>query len=290
MTSGESVPVSVVVVTRDRPDMLRAALVALAPEVRSIEGAELVIVEQGGASAAALCAELGVDATVVADSGAGATRARNLGARRARGAVLAFTDDDCVVTDGWLHAHLAVLSDERIGATFGEVTGLSRRPGADPARNAGEHAGAVPPWYVGHSSNMAIRRSVHLSVGGFDERLGPGAPLRGGDDADLIARLLLAGHTLRGGVGPPVAHARWRTEEEERANVRTYDFGSGVWIGKALRTHGLGAKWYVRARLHVVWSTGSVRQRLVGTAVLGWGLLRGAFLRPWSEHDAAEPD
>jgi hypothetical protein len=49
------------------------------------------------------------------------------------------------------------------------------------------------PWDAGSGNNFAVRRSWFEHVGGCDERLGPGAPGRGGLDMDLFRRLLRAG-------------------------------------------------------------------------------------------------
>jgi GT2 family glycosyltransferase len=206
-------------------------------------------VEQGQPTTAALCAQLGVEASVIADPERGASRARNLGARCSRGDVLLFTDDDCVVPETWVRDHVDALSDGAVDAAFGAVTGLSRTDGADPTALSRLHRQASLPWHVGHGSNMAVRRSALDAVGGWDDRLGPGTARPAGEDADLIVRLLASGFAVRSGVGNPVVHMDWRTGDEQRRNLQAYDFGAGVWIGKAMRTQGrsVGLR-YVRAR------------------------------------------
>jgi GT2 family glycosyltransferase len=209
----------------------------------------VVIVEQGQPAAAALCAQLGVEASVIADSERGASRARNVGARCSHGDALLFTDDDCVVPETWVRDHLDALADGTVDAAFGAVTGLSRTEGADPTALSRVHRHASLPWHVGHGSNMAVRRSAFDAVGGWDDRLGPGTGRPAGEDADLIVRLLAAGFAVRSGVGSPVVHMDWRTGDEQRRNLQAYDLGAGVWIGKVLRTQGrrIGLR-YVRAR------------------------------------------
>ncbi|HVD37527.1 MAG TPA: glycosyltransferase [Solirubrobacterales bacterium] len=79
---GEERPrVSVVVPTRDRPELLRQCVAALEAQTVAVE---IVVVED-------------VD-------GRGPAWARNEGVRRARGEVVCFTDDDCRPSAGWAEA------------------------------------------------------------------------------------------------------------------------------------------------------------------------------------------
>ena len=56
---------------------------------------------------------------------------------------------------------------------------------------------APMPWHVGTGGNFAVTRTAFLAAGGNDERLGTGAPGRGGNDLDLFYRLLRTGVTAR---------------------------------------------------------------------------------------------
>jgi glycosyltransferase involved in cell wall biosynthesis len=272
------------VATRDRPGLLRESLEAIVAAADGVD-AEVLVVVQGASSAAGV-----VDSPilrVVSDAGTGASRARNRGAAMARGDVLLFTDDDCVVPPAWVRDHLGALDDVGVAGALGPVEGLSRRAGPDPTARPRLVTGRVPPWEIGHGSNLAVRASVFRSVGGFDERMGPGTRRPAGEDADLIARILLQGEALRAGVGEAVRHLPWRDIGESRRNLRAYDVGAGVWVGKALRSHGLQAKGYVKARLLMLWrDTGHSPVPLVGgTARFLAGVARGAMLSP-----ACRPD
>jgi glycosyltransferase involved in cell wall biosynthesis len=292
---------TVVVCTKDRPTLLRRALPAIAAQTGSGLEVDLVIVEQGKRVAAEMCSELGIAATLLHDDGIGAARARNLGVRHARGDVVLFTDDDCEVPSSWALDHLRALDRERAGASFGVVEGLSRFgrtdatvPGSDPvARNATHHNGS-PPWIVGHSANMATRRSIFLAVGGFDERLGPGS--HGGyigEDADLIARMLAQDVVLVSGVGEPVRHLDWRSDDEHRRNLVAYERGAGAWIGKLLRTRPRLGLHFFRARLDLLrvrlrWNPGffsDPRVVLSSLTAFARGVLFGFRLSRWKLSD-----
>jgi hypothetical protein len=289
---------SIVLCTRDRPDLLRRAARSVSSAIADTE-TEFIIVEQGAPSAAALCQELGLDAVVVHDSGVGAARARNIGATRAAGDVLLFTDDDCEVPPTWMSDHLREFSDREVVASFGVVTGLSRlrpRAGAaderDPVSWRGRHRRGALPWNIGHSANMAVRRSAFFDVGGFDERLGPGAPdAPAGEDSDLIVRLLEDDGLAVSGVGRPVRHAQWRSEQETASNLVSYERGSGAWIGKALRSNRSSGGHYLRDRLRLLrgllsWP-GLREPKLVASSVSAFfsGLAAGYRMGPWPPRD-----
>ena len=214
---------------------------------------ELVVVEQGDEPAAErVCSELGIRAEVVPDRGRGASRARNLGVSHARGDIVFFADDDCEVPPTWIGPHLAALGDPTIVASFGRVLGLSRLgdESEDPVARRAVHRRGTPPWFVGHSSNMAVRTEAFRAVGGFDERLGPGASRVGaGDDADLIVRLLRVGPVVSG-TGDPVRHMEWRTPDDHRATLIVYQHANGAWIGKMFREHPREAWPHLRDRIY----------------------------------------
>jgi GT2 family glycosyltransferase len=285
---------TIVVCTRDRPDLLVRSLRSIAICVDADHRADVIVVMQGSGGAVDALGAAGLDAHVIHDDGVGAARARNLGARHATGGIVLFTDDDCEVPPSWVSDHLATLDDQRLGASFGGVDGLSGPGGAaattDAAAIPASHRRGAMPWFVGHSANMAVRRHVLLGVGGFDERLGPGSRWKLiGEDADLIVRLLEAGHTLRSGVGAPVRHAEWRSPQEHRRTGARYERGSGAWIGKALRGTGRQAMPYLKWRLGHL--RGRIRDDIVirhdprgaVSAVLGFtfGLARGLRMEPW---------
>lgn len=102
-----------VVTTRDRPRALERCMTALTWQ--TARSMEIVVVDDGSvdfaaigeAVAGALRAAGGAPPThVVEGPGLGPAAARNLGARTATGAIVCFTDDDCVPVPRWAQ-HLA---------------------------------------------------------------------------------------------------------------------------------------------------------------------------------------
>ena len=114
----------------------------------------------------------------------GPAAARNAGWRAARGAIIAFTDDDCIPDPRWLAAGGRRVRDGRDG---GRPAGSSSR-----CRSGRRTTSATPPAWRGPSSSRPIascRRDVLEAVGGFDERFA--AAWR--EDSDLHFALLERG-------------------------------------------------------------------------------------------------
>jgi GT2 family glycosyltransferase len=291
----EKTSATVIVCTRNRPAQLRESLPAVALAVSRVPASELLIVEQGDRVVEDICAELDIKATVVHDDAVGAARARNHASRVARGDVLLFTDDDCDAGPSWVSDHLNAMHDQRLTASFGAVDGLTRlaAPGVvDPTRRRRRHRRGTAPWLVGHSANMAVTRDAFAAVGGFDERLGPGAPGRLiGEDADLIFRLLRRGAVVASGVGDAVQHLGWRSAGENTSNLVAYERGAGAWIGKALRENRRVAVPHFRERVALLWARVAHHPGLLASPVtiirsigaFGVGLVRGLTMSAWPE-------
>jgi glycosyltransferase involved in cell wall biosynthesis len=126
------------------------------------------------------------------------SRQRNIGWRAARAPVVAFTDDDCRPTEGWLEELLAV-SERNPGAIVQGATDF------DPYETdvfASPHYRTVverePPGPFAQTCNVLYPRDVLERVGGFDETM----PAPAGEDLDLATRARAAG---AGYVGAPDA-------------------------------------------------------------------------------------
>jgi GT2 family glycosyltransferase len=273
---------SALVCTRDRPRLVGECLRSLAAAMP--DGGEVVVVAYGDDSARDTVGGLGVDAQFHLAPRGGKSRQLNLGVAAAKNDVIVITDDDCRVEPDWLTAMAAPFSDPAVGATFGHVVGLSSVRGRPQS--------PVPPgpapeesWAYANGAAMAIRRLAVLAIGGFDERLGPGAPLHG-EEHDLVLRLQEAGWEVRIAAAPPVGHVEWRDEAETRHNLLVYSKGAGAFIGAALRRSP--ARWartaLRRCRYQAqLWRYHEAEGWTFGPATT-WafvrGLARGLLLRP----------
>lgn len=130
----------------------------------------------------------GVARLLAVDGPASAARKRNVGWRRARAPLVAFTDDDCRPRPGW-------------GAAF--LRGAERRPGAllqgGAAIDPDAHEVALraprprlqrfaPPTPWAESCSLALPRALLQRLDGFDESYA-----RVGEDTDLAWRAREAG-------------------------------------------------------------------------------------------------
>lgn len=215
--------VSIVIATRDRPLSLHKTLDALVHAVRQTD--EIIVVDSASSAGSTryVAREAGVAYHRVEQPGA--SRARNVGARAATGDVLAFTDDDCRPRAGWADAFAVAFVDPTVGLAVGPVTGGSAADVAD--RGAVRWRWPADPAALGSGASMALRRSAFDSVGGFDERLGPGATIRAGEDHELFLRILRADWA---GAFAPDAAVHHDDQRSRMATLQLF-FGYGIGAG-----------------------------------------------------------
>jgi glycosyltransferase involved in cell wall biosynthesis len=159
------VRVSVIVPVRNRADLLGALLAAL--DDQTFRHFEVIVIDDGSTDGADRLAE----STVVAGrpvrvlrSRGGAVAARSVGTQAALGAVLAFTDSDCVPEPGWLARGVAAID---AGADL--VNGLTI-PGRPPNPLERTMASGLEGLYP--TANMFYRRDTLVKAGGFDQAAG----------------------------------------------------------------------------------------------------------------------
>src|SRR4051794_21557354 len=205
--------VTVVVPTRDRPDLLRRCLTALREELVAAD--RVVVVDSCPAShpAAPVAQPFGVEVLVAERPGT--SLARNIGWQAASTEQVVFVDDDVLVTPGWRAALLAPSADFVLGGVDQHPDDVPHeRPVSLADRDHGEVVDRSGPLEPGIAGNLRVRRALLDEVGGFDERLGPGSWFASAEDLDLLDRLVLAGHV---GWFEPTAlawHVQWRDDHQ----------------------------------------------------------------------------
>lgn len=251
MTRHPQVAVSVVIATRDRPDVLARVLQSLITSVRKPR--EIVVADQSkGTESAEIVrrhASGDVDITYVPDDREGLGIAQNRALSHARCAVIAVTDDDCVPTQNWIAViHDRFDSDRELSALTGPVIPLSTAdPNLVPVSSRMSpleqvFVGKNVPWEIGSGNNFAVRREWLDLVLGNDERLGPGSPGEGAVDMDLFYRLLRVGARIRYDPACVVFHER-ATPEQRLERRGPYGHGMGAAIAIWLRERDLYALW-----------------------------------------------
>jgi GT2 family glycosyltransferase len=186
--------IAVVIPTWAREHRLAFALEALAAQTLERERFEVIVARARGARPPLAPAPASMRVTFLEAEGGPSTR-RNLGWHRSEAPLIAFTDDDCRPTPGWLAA-LADAAARNPGAI------VQGRTEPDPAERhlltglaRTIEVTAASPWY--ETCNIAYPRAVLEAVGGFDERLDE----CWGEDTDLgvRARTAGAGHVFADG-------------------------------------------------------------------------------------------
>ncbi|WP_238431745.1 glycosyltransferase [Streptomyces cavernae] len=251
----EAPAISVIVASRDRPELLRRCLCSL---LRSdYPDFEVIVVDNAPADDATeslVRRAFRGRVRYVREPVAGLARAHNTGLARARGSLVAFTDDDTLVDPGWLSAlATAFVRDPQIGC----VTGLILPTELETATQVvleclGDYAKGYTPctWSLseppdeplfpftagrfGSGANMAFRTDVIRSLGGFDPATGAGTPARSGDDLLSFFEVLHAGHKLAYQPDAIVWHRHRRTPDAVAAQVFGYGVGFGAYLTGAL--------------------------------------------------------
>lgn len=289
-----SVRLSIAVATCGRPESLARCLDALAAQSRAPD--EIIVVDQDPLQETKdAIRSSGLTVRYFEQPKLGLSASRNLALSKASGTILAVTDDDCLPEAGWAAAIVEAFDSERSPtALTGPILAPSgaRPPGmcAISLRKSlvtEVFSSRTIPWYVGSGGNFSGDVGKLQRIGGWDERLGAGAPGMAAEDCDMIDRLLSAGEQVRYDAGAVVRHA-WQTRERRLSTRLSYGYGIGALCGLrlaardafALRMLVSYARMHVRKLLEEVaranWS--AARERIYALASVVPGCMRGLWV------------
>jgi glycosyltransferase involved in cell wall biosynthesis len=181
--------VSVIIPVLDGEQTIRECLVSLLKMDYPVDRGEILVVDNGSTDRTAETVKT-FPVRYLYEDQRGASHARNRGIEASKGAIIAFTDADCVVTTGWLRQLVRGFEDEAVGAVEGETVAyppetplerfIARRSYSQRARRRSP----LYPYVI--LTNVAFRREVFDQIGLFDTRF----PAAGGEDVDLTWRFL----------------------------------------------------------------------------------------------------
>ncbi len=311
LPAADAAGISIVVCTRERPELLQECLQALL----LVDYAPLEIIVVDNAPTADLTKKI-VSELANSDPRVrytceplpGLSRARNHGLTVARFDLVAFTDDDVIVDPGWPTALAAgFAADPEAACITGLVASRRMDTGAEfyfdsryqwgesfqPRRyDLGKHrdSSAIYPFTAGifgTGANFAVRRAEVEKLGGFDPVLGAGSPCRGGEDHDIFVRVILSGSRLCYIPAALVWH-RHRIDESGLAEqVYDYGYGLGAYLAKRIVrrevtivtiVHGLSRFVFLAGRMRSATKASQFKGRGLRLAVQEtWGILAGAL-------------
>lgn len=239
--------VSVIIPTCDRPAELHSCLTHLLQQ-ESSRLLEIIVVDNRPAS--------GITPPVVAEFPSvklvneyrpGASYARNTGVIHSQGDIIVTLDDDVAPSPRWLEYLLHSFNDPKVMAVTGNILPFELET---PAQQIFEIYGvgglcrgfryfkadqawlkqstlAAPVWELGVTANAAFRASVfrHPEVGLWEEMLGAGVPVGGGEDIFLFYQILRAGFIHVYEPRAFVWHKHRRDTEAFRRQIHSYSQG-----------------------------------------------------------------
>jgi GT2 family glycosyltransferase len=254
---------SVIIPTFNRPEALLRCLAALARLHYPRDAFEVIVVDDGGTAdlqPVTAAHQQKIQIALVRQANQGPAAARNTGAARAAGGLLAFLDDDCEAMDGWLLA-----LDAAVTAAPGALIGGSVVNGL-PGNRYAAASQAIFDFFCQHfnkdpehgrffpSNNIAVAADLYHEIGGFDANFRGSAS----EDRDLCDRWLRSGRRLAAAPRAVIVHCR---EMSARDFWRQhFQYGRGAYTYKvALRRRTGGAVPFEGWRFHAGMVTAPLR-------------------------------
>jgi GT2 family glycosyltransferase len=182
--------VSVIVPVRNDAAGLQRCLASVREASPPAVAVEVIVVDNGSTDGSAEIARQ-AGSTVIVKPGERVSALRNAGAAVASGDILAFVDADHELDPGWLRSLLTLFEDPAVsaaGAPYSSPQSPTWVQRAYDALRCHPAERQDVDWLA--SGNLAIRRSVFESVGGFDRNL------EACEDVDLCRRLRARGARL----------------------------------------------------------------------------------------------
>ncbi|HOW34792.1 MAG TPA: glycosyltransferase [Candidatus Omnitrophota bacterium] len=157
---------------------------------------EIIVIDDGSTDGTFSVVESFKGVRCVRQKNAGPASARNRGAAESKGAIIFFTDSDCIPEKDWLEKSLLHFDDPKVAVVAGSY-GIANEENLLARCIYREiifrHNVRMPKFPKSFGSyNFGIRRNVFSEVGGFNERY----RYASGEDNDLSYKILKKGYKI----------------------------------------------------------------------------------------------
>jgi mycofactocin system glycosyltransferase len=215
----EQPDISIVIPVKDRAGELQRCLTSISLLNYPQEKLQIIVVDDGSSDDSPLVARrFGALVVPSGGSGRGPAAARNVGASKASGEILAFIDSDCTASKEWLNDLLPAFDNLAMAAVGGQVDGMCTSSAIDryesimSSLSLGSRertgSGGDDTFYL-PSCNLLVRRTAFRSANGFRDEM------HVGEDVDLTWRLRDNGWTIAYIPAGNVLH-------EHRSSIRSF--------------------------------------------------------------------
>lgn len=169
----------------------------------------------------------------------GKSSALNFGIEKAKGEILAFTDDDCIVSNNWLKTINKIFFENKQSAIiFGKSLPYKKKANKNlicPSVFSKNSKSVInKPVYhasnIGFGNNMAIRNQNNKNLF-FSNWLGPGSSAYAAEDAEIALRFLINKQIIVYDPKLLVFHNRWLTSKENYQQFLKYVCGEMACYG-----------------------------------------------------------
>jgi glycosyltransferase involved in cell wall biosynthesis len=241
---------SIIIATRNRAHSIAACLdsVTAALSSASLTAAEIVVVDNGSTDDTSAVVRkwsqgIATPLRLLFEPRQGLSVAHNCALRAAKGRLLAFTDDDCLLSEDYVKDLLRHYAKDT-GLVFrggrvelGDPVDLPITIKTDPERirlhRDMNSARRVSLCGLIHGCNMAMPRAIAERLGPFDERFGTNSVIGSGGDTDYVFRAYLAGVAIEYVPDMTVFHCHGRQQSYiGNALMREYSIANGALFAK----------------------------------------------------------
>lgn len=232
--------ISIIIPSKNRPILISKCVQSILQS--NARKYDIIVVDQSTTKETIHCIKQLYDSRLhfVQHKVSGKSAALNNGISVAKGEILAFTDDDCIVSTEWLsQIHKSFAQHPDIAVIFGRTLPFQAQKHREQICPC-TFSSRTPKMItrpcvhyrnIGFGNNMAIRKKFLDEVGGFKTWLGPGSIGSNAEDAEIALRILTKGHKILYNPKALIYHNKWLTPKEIQKQHLSYTCGEMACYG-----------------------------------------------------------